>query len=91
MPAQDCVRCEQRAKLPQSFSAQDLAFDSQPSSLVVGQQDTLWDQLLFEYLNLRTKVLDHFLLLAIHPARRRTRYNCQGRSMKSIDQTEVTQ
>jgi hypothetical protein len=68
MPTQNRIRCEQCAEFPQPFAAEDFALHRESSTLVIVEQDSFLSELLFQNCILRTKVLDHFLLLAIDSA-----------------------
>ena len=46
--------------------------------------DALLAEFLFVHLVLSPQVLDDFLLLAVHPAGKITKYSCQGCRMKSM-------
>jgi hypothetical protein len=52
----------------QKLASQDLAFDRQPSALVIVQQDPSLAELLFQDLVFGAKVLDNGLLALIDPA-----------------------
>ena len=58
---------KQRADFKESLAAQDLAFHGQSSALVVGQENSLLSELLFQYSILSSQVIDRFLLLSIDP------------------------
>ena len=68
MPTENRVRRKQRADLGQDRAAQYLSLDSQPSSLVVAEQQTLLAVFLAQNLILGTKIRNHLLLLPIDPA-----------------------
>ena len=51
------VRCEQCANFFESSATEDLAFDGDPSTLVVGEQDAFLAELLRKHLVLSTQVL----------------------------------
>ena len=68
MPSKNRVGCKQRADFFKQFVAQDLTFDGQATSLIVGQQNSFLANLFLENLILGTKVIDDDLLLAIDPA-----------------------
>ena len=74
MPSQDRVRREQDADLGELFASQNLAFDGQSKSLVIGQQDSLLAELLFENGILGAKVLNRFMSLSIDPAGKNDQY-----------------
>ncbi|TWT84700.1 hypothetical protein CA13_61800 [Planctomycetes bacterium CA13] len=61
--AQDCVRCEQRPSLLELFAANEFSFDCQTTSLVIGKQDPLLAELLFENGIFGAKVLNDLLWL----------------------------
>jgi len=52
----------------EQLAAQDLALDREPTALVVVEQDAPLTELVLEDLVFRAQVLDHRLLLAVHPA-----------------------
>ncbi len=68
VPAQDGVRRYQRADLGKKLAAKDLGFDSQPSALVVVEEDAMVAELFAEDLVFSAQVVDDLLLLAIDPA-----------------------
>lgn len=68
MPPSDRVECEQNFNLRQLIACEELAFDCQSTSLVIGQQDPLPSEFLFENDILGAKLLDDFLLLSIDPS-----------------------
>jgi len=68
MPTQDRVGCEQRADFLESLAAEDLPFDCQSTPLVVIQQNPLLAVRLLDYLILGSQIVDHLLLLPVHPA-----------------------
>jgi hypothetical protein len=68
VPAQDCIRSQNRGHLLRHPSAEHFAFNCQRPALVIVEQDTFHAELLSEHTILGPKVLDHVLLLAIDPA-----------------------
>ncbi len=68
MPAQNRVRREKRNELLKSFTAENLTFDGQSSSLVVVEQDSLVAPQLFQRLVFHDQIQNDFLLQAIYPA-----------------------
>ena len=69
VPSQYRIGREQRANLFEHFASKDLAFDCQTPALVVVEQHAFRTEFLFEHLILGAEVFDHFLLLAVDPAR----------------------
>ena len=68
MPAQDCFGSHDGGKLVEHLTAEDLAFDGKPASLVVVEEYSFLSKLLPEYLILSEEVVDGVLLPAIDPA-----------------------
>ena len=68
VPTQDGVRCEQRTYRLEHLAAEDFAFDGQPPTLIVGEDDPALAEFFFEDLVLGAEVFDDFLLLAVAPA-----------------------
>ena len=60
MPPEDCVRREQGPNLLEFLAAKELAFDCQATTLIIGQQDSLVVELLFENGVLGAKVNARF-------------------------------
>ena len=67
MPVEDCVWREQRSNLGERLAPNGLSFHSYSSALVIGQQDSLVAELLFQDSQLCFQTFDFLLLLAINP------------------------
>src|SRR5262249_37557719 len=62
------VRGEACADTLEQLAAEDLGFDGQAAPLVIVEYDTALAELLLEDFVFGAEVVDHVLLLAIHPA-----------------------
>ena len=62
------VKSTEASQLLKHLSPEDLAFDGQPSTLVVAEQDSVLPELLSEYAIFCQELLDGLLLSAIGPA-----------------------
>ena len=60
-------RCEQRGHSPELLAAEDFAFEGQPTTQVVGEDNPTLTEIFLEDLVLGAEVLDDFLLLAMVP------------------------
>jgi hypothetical protein len=78
MPSQNGVGREQRANLCKLFAAENLAFDGQATSLVIGQQGSFLAAFLFENCVLDAKVLNDFLLLSIDQTGKNDQHQLPG-------------
>jgi len=58
MPAQDCFGSHDGGKLVEHLTAEDLAFDGKPASLVVIEEYSFLSKLLSENPILRQEILD---------------------------------
>ena len=67
MPSQNRIRSKQSSDFGKSFVAEDFSFDSHPATLVIAQQDASLSPFFSENSILGSQILDHFLLLTIHP------------------------
>jgi len=67
MPSQNRIGSKKSSDCGESFVAEDLAFDSHPPTLIIAQQDASLSQLFSEYRILGSQVLNHLLLLTMHP------------------------
>lgn len=67
MPAQDRVGREQRARFLEQFSAKLHSPCGQSTTLVVGEQDSIFAKLLFEALVFCAEILDDMLFSLIGP------------------------
>jgi len=65
----------------ESLAAKGLSFDSQSPALVIGKQDTILANVLFEHCYFGLQVLDSLLLLSIDPTARMAISICQGCKM----------
>ena len=67
MPSQDRVGREQGADLGELFASQDLAFDGQAATLVIGQQNSPFTERLYQDSTLVFEIVDPLLLLLVAP------------------------
>lgn len=67
MPAENCIRRDNRRELTQCLAADRLAFDGQDATLIVGQQNSLLSKLLQQGLDLSVLELDDLGLSFVHP------------------------
>jgi hypothetical protein len=70
MPAQDCFGSHDGGKLVEYLAAEDLAFDGEPTSLVIVEEYSFLPELLPEYVILSEEEVDGVLLVAIDPSPR---------------------
>ncbi len=68
VPGQDRVRSDDRRHVAQDLSTERLAFHREPSSLVIGEAETLATELAFEDAVLLDEVINHILLMAVDPS-----------------------
>ena len=68
MPSQNRIGNKQRSHFGKSFVAENFAFDCHPATLFIGEQDAALSKLLSEYRILGSQILNHLLLLTMHPA-----------------------
>ena len=67
MPSQDCVRCEQSPNLLELLATENLPFDGQAATLVIGQQDSPFNELLHQNSTLGFELINPLLLLSVPP------------------------
>ncbi len=67
MPTQNRIGREDRSNFTEHLPAQDFAFDSQTTPLIIVEQDSLLAEFFFEHLVFGAQVFDCELLLAIDP------------------------
>ena len=68
VPTQDPIRGEQRGELGQPLASQDFPFDRQAAPLIVGQHNPLGTVRFPEHPVLGEQIINHLLLLPVHPA-----------------------
>ncbi len=68
VPGQDRVRSDDRRHVAQELSTERLAFHREPSSLVIGEAETLATELAFEDAVLLDEVINDILLVTVDPA-----------------------
>jgi hypothetical protein len=62
MPAENCIRRDNRCELTQCLAADRLPFDGQHATLIIGRQNSFLRELLEQSLDLRILELDGLLL-----------------------------
>ncbi len=68
VPGHNRVRRHDRRHVAQDLSTERLAFHREPSSLVIGEAETLATELAFEDAVLLDEVIDDILLVAVEPS-----------------------
>lgn len=68
MPAQQCVRCDQRLQLVQRFATERKCFPGKAATFGVGEVDALSAQPFLEQAVLFLDVVDQIQLMAVDPS-----------------------
>jgi hypothetical protein len=77
MPSKQCLRRHHSRDFLQSTAANSFGLPGQPTSLIVGEPHSLPPPLFLQSSDLFQQVVDHVLLLLVHPACQRHQYQSE--------------